>query len=594
MKNIRNVAIIAHVDHGKTTLVDALLKQTKTKLKKDVIDTSLIMDSNELEKERGITIFSKNASVSYKGVKINIIDTPGHADFGGEVERVLKLSDGCLLLIDAKEGPMPQTRLVLKQALKMGLKIIVVVNKIDKTGSRTNFAVNKTFDLFIELGASEAAAYFPIVYASGKKGLAGDKPELTAMSNITPIFEAILKHIPEPTGDNSKPLQMLVTSTSPDNFKGRIATGRIFEGKLTQNQEIIHISADGAKNKYRITSLMTFEGLERIDAKEAFSGDIVALSGIPDIAIGETVTDNMETPALPLLSIEEPTVRMTFGVNTSPFAGREGEFKTSRQIEERLFKAVEEDVALKMENAASTGWTVAGRGELHLSILIERLRREGYEFQVSRPQVIEKIVEGKVMTPYEKVYIEVPEQFSGVVMQKMGLRHAKLTDMTSLEGIVIMEFIATTKELFGYRSVFVSDTKGLGILNACFYEFGADSQKSFGRDNGSLVAHEDGITKLYALTGIQDRGTLFIGPGIPVYKGQVIGKSSRAGDISVNACKEKAQTNHRSSGEGTSEHFDSPKIMGLEEAVEYINDEEFVEVTPKNIRIRKIDLRARL
>lgn len=594
MKNIRNVAIIAHVDHGKTTLVDALLKQTKTKLNKDVIDTSLIMDSNELEKERGITIFSKNASVSYSGVKINIIDTPGHADFGGEVERVLKLADGCLLLIDAKEGPMPQTRFVLKQALKMGLKIIVVINKIDRADSRTDFVVNKTFDLFIELGASEAAAYFPIVYASGKKGLAGDKPELDTMSNITPIFEAILKYIPEPKGDSAKPLQMLVTSTSPDNFKGRLATGRIFEGKLNQNQEIIHISADGVKNKYRLTSLMTFEGLEKVESKQALAGDIIAISGIPNIMIGETITDDMATPALPLLLIEEPTVRMTFGVNTSPFAGREGEFKTSRQIEERLFKAVEEDVALRMENTAATGWTIAGRGELHLAILIERLRREGYEFQVSRPQVIEKIVGGKILTPYEKVYIEVPEQFSGMVMQKMGLRHAKLQDMESSEGIVTMEFIATTKELFGYRSEFITDTKGLGIFNTSFYEFGPDTPKDFGRDNGSLVAHEDGITKLYALTGIQDRGTLFIGPGISVYKGQVIGKSSRAGDISVNVCKEKAQTNHRSSGEGTSEHFDSPKIMGLEAAVQYINDDEFVEVTPKNIRIRKVDLKARL
>ncbi|MBI2334273.1 translational GTPase TypA [Candidatus Daviesbacteria bacterium] len=590
MKNIRNIAIIAHVDHGKTTLVDALLKQTKTKLHKDIIDTSLIMDSNELEKERGITIFSKNASVSYSGVKINIIDTPGHADFGGEVERVLKLADGCLLLIDAREGPMPQTRFVLKQALKMGLKIIVVVNKIDKADSRTDYAVNKTFDLFIELGANEAAAYFPIVYASGKKGLAGDKPTLDTMSDITPVFEAILKYIPEPQGDETKSLQMLVTSTSPDNFKGRLATGRIFEGKLFANQEIIHISAFGAKNKYKLTSLMTFEGLEKVDCKEAFAGDIVAMSGIPNITIGETVTDNMDTPALPLLSIEEPTVRMTFGVNTSPFAGREGEFKTSRQIQERLFKAVEEDVALRMENNTSTGWTIAGRGELHLSILIERLRREGYEFQVSRPQVIEKIVGGKVLTPYEKVYIEVPEQFSGSVMRKMGLRHAQLIDMTSLEGIVTMEFIATTKELFGYRSEFISDTKGLGIFNAGFYEFGPDTQKGVERNSGSLVAHEDGITKLYALTGIQDRGTLFIGPGMSVYKGQVIGQNSRAGDISVNVCKEKAQTNHRSSGEGTSAHFDSPRIMGLEASVQYINDDEFVEVTPKNIRIRKIDL----
>src|SRR3989339_958751 len=309
MTNIRNIAIIAHVDHGKTTLVDALLKQSKTYLNKDVAGTDLIMDTNELEKERGITIFSKNASVSYKGVKINIIDTPGHADFGGEVERVLKLADGCLLLVDAKEGPMPQTRFVLKQALKMGLKIIVVINKIDRADSRTSFVVNKTFDLFIELGANEAAAYFPIVYASGKKGLAGDKASLAEMSDITPVFEAILKYVPEPKGDSAKPLQMLITSTSPDNFKGRIATGRIFEGKLSQNQDIIHISADGVKNKYRLTSLMTFEGLEKVDCKEAFAGDIVAISGIPNITIGETIVDNMNTPALPLLFIEEPTVR---------------------------------------------------------------------------------------------------------------------------------------------------------------------------------------------------------------------------------------------------------------------------------------------
>ncbi|OGE17080.1 GTP-binding protein TypA [Candidatus Daviesbacteria bacterium RIFCSPHIGHO2_01_FULL_37_27] len=589
MKNIRNVAIVAHVDHGKTTLVDALLKQTQTKLHKDIADTILIMDSNELEKERGITIFSKNASVSYKGTKINIIDTPGHADFGGEVERVLKLADGCLLLIDAKEGPMPQTRFVLKQALKMGLKIIVVINKIDRPDARIEYVVNKTFDLFIELGADEESAYFPTIYASAKKGLAGEEKNLENMTDIIPIFEAILKHIPEPGGDETKPLQMLVTSVTSDNFKGRVATGRIFEGRLNKNQDVIHISREGNKSKCRLTSLMSFVGLEKQEENEAVAGDIVAISGIPNITIGETITDNMDTSALPLLSIEEPTVKMTFGVNTSTFAGKEGEFKTSRQIEERLMKAAEDDVALKVENA-SGGWVVSGRGELHLTILIERLRREGFEFQVSRPVVIEKDVDGKILTPYEKVYIEVPEEFQGIVMQKMGLRHGRLQDMNSLDGTVTMEFIITTKELFGYRSEFITDTKGMGILNTNFLEFGQNLEKGFERDNGSLVVHENGVTKLYALIGAQGRGTLFIGPGISVYKGQVIGMNSRSEDISVNVCKEKSQTNHRSSGEGTSEHFNSPKFMSLEEAVEYINDEELVEITPKNIRIRKANL----
>ena len=437
MSNIRNVAIIAHVDHGKTTLVDALLRQTQTKLSKELSDASFIMDSNELEKERGITIFSKNASVKYKGTKINIVDTPGHADFGGEVERVLKLADGCLLLVDAKEGPMPQTRFVLKQALNMGLKIIVVINKIDKPDSRIDYVINKTFDLFLELGADESSAFFPIVYASAKNGLAGNEPNLDQMKDINPIFEAIIEHIPAPSGSEDKYLQMLITSISSDNFKGRIATGRIYNGKISANQEVIHISREGTKNKYRLSSLMTFEGLERIDTLQAKAGDIVAIAGIPEVTIGETITDNFETEAMPLLSIEEPTVKMTFGVNTSPFAGKEGEFKTSRQIQERLKKAMEDDVALKVEET-DKGWSVSGRGELHLAILIERLRREGYEFQVSRPQVIEKIIEDKLMTPFEKVFIEVPEEYSGVVMQKMGFRHGKLENMTSENRLVSM------------------------------------------------------------------------------------------------------------------------------------------------------------
>lgn len=604
MSQIRNVAIIAHVDHGKTTLVDALLNQTQTKLSKDLVGTSLIMDSNELEKERGITIFSKNASVVYKqslpsdegeGTKINIVDTPGHADFGGEVERVLKLVDGCLLLIDAKEGPMPQTRFVLKQALKMGHKIIVVINKIDKPDARIDYVINKTFDLFLELGASEESAFFPIVYSSGKKGLAGNEPTLDSMIDITPVFDAIIKEIPSPAGDLEKPLQMLVTSVSLDNYKGRIATGRIFNGKLAANQDIVHISREGLKNKFRLTSLMTFSGLERIDAEAAKVGDIIAISGVPEITIGETITDNLETEALPLLSIEEPTVKMNFSVNSSPFSGKEGEFKTSRQIQERLYKAKEDDVALRVDPSASSGqgqsgWDVSGRGELHLAILIERLRREGFEFQVSRPQVIEKLVDGKLLTPFEKVYIEVPEVYSGIVMQKMGSRHAKLQDMTNENSIVTLEFIIATKEFFGYRSEFISDTKGLGIINSVFFEFAPDTGAGFKRETGSLVVHESGSTKLYGLTGIQDRGTIFIGPGVSVYKGQVIGANSRPGDISVNVCREKQQTNMRSRGEGVSEHFNAPKIMDLEDCLEYIDDSELVEVTPKTIRIRKIDL----
>ncbi len=596
MNNIRNVAIIAHVDHGKTTLVDALLRQTQTKMSKELIGTSLIMDSNELEKERGITIFSKNASVlwnpstgSGSSTKINIIDTPGHADFGGEVERVLKLADGCLLLVDAKEGPMPQTRFVLKQALKMGLKIIVVVNKIDKSDARVEYVVNKTFDLFLELGADEESAYFPIVYASAKNGLASDEADLSLMKDITPIFDAILKNVPEPKGDDNLPLQVLITSVNYDNFKGRIATGRVVNGKINAASEIVHINREGLKSKHRLTSLMSFEGLDRANIESAAAGDIIALSGIPEITIGETITDSLTTEPLPLLAIEEPTVRMTFGVNTSPFGGKEGQFKTSRQIQERLFKASEDDVALKVEEVSGK-WIVAGRGELHLAILIERMRREGYEFEVSRPQVIEKVVDGKTLTPIEQVFIEVPEEYSGIVMQKMGLRHGKLQDMNSSEGIVSLEFLIATKELFGYRSEFITDTKGMGVLNTSFFEYAPESGQAFTRDNGSLVVHESGLTKLYGLLGVQERGILFLGAGANVYRGQVIGRNARGGDISVNVCKEKHLTNHRSKGEGVSEHFNVPKVMDLEDALEYINDTELVEVTPKNIRIRKVDL----
>ncbi len=588
--NIRNVAIIAHVDHGKTTLVDAMLRQSMVKISKETQDKGdLIMDSNDLERERGITIFSKNASVHYKDTKINIIDTPGHADFGGEVERVLKMADGALLLIDAKEGPMPQTRFVLKKALELGHKVIVVINKIDKPDARIEYVINKTFDLFIELGADEETAYFPTIYASGKQGKAGLAADLSKMTDIFPVFDAILKYIPAPVAEDDKPLQILITNTNYDNFKGRIATGRVYAGVVKTGQDVAHITRDGIIKKFKLTSLLGFEGLDRVDITEAHAGDIIAVSGIPDITIGETLADPANPVALPVLEIEPSTVRMRFGVNTSPLAGREGEYKTARQIQERLLKAQEADVALKVESVGAE-WIVSGRGELHLAILIERMRREGYEFQVGRPQVIERVENGKTMTPFEKVAIEVPEEFQGSVMQKMGLRHGELLDMRTENKIVYMEFIIATKELFGYRSQFITDTKGMGIISASFLEYRIDSGGSFKRNNGSLVVHESGSTKLYALTGAQDRGELFVGAGLEVYKGQVIGKNSREDDIWVNVCKEKQQTNHRSSGEGTSEHFNTPKLMSLENAIEYIDDSELVEVTPKNVRIRKIDL----
>ena len=591
MKNIRNVAIIAHVDHGKTTLVDALLKQSQTKLSKEFgSDSELIMDSNDLEKERGITIFSKNAAINWHGTKINIIDTPGHADFGGEVERVLKLADGCLLLIDAQEGPMPQTKFVLKTALSLGHKVIVVINKIDKPDARVQYALNKTFDLFIELGADEETAYFPTLYSSGKSGMVGEDPDLSKMKDASPLFEAILKYIPEPTGDPSLPLQMLVTSTLGDNFKGRIAVGRIFNGTLKAKDEVVHINRNGVSSSARLTSLMSFQGLDRIEVEEAETGDIVAISGIADITIGETVASAADPKPLAILSVEEPTVKMTFSVNASPFGGKEGEFKTARQIKERLYRELETDVALRVEEAGS-GWVVSGRGELHLAILIERMRREGYEFQVSRPQVIEKKVDGVTMTPYERLMIEVPQEYSGVVMQKMGLRHGELIEMTPVKNSVLMEFVISTKELFGYKSEFIIDTRGEGIISSSLLDYRKDKGIAFKRENGSLVAHVSGTTREYGLAAVQARGILFVGPATPVYAGQVVGKNSRVQDIRVNVCKEKEQTNHRSNAQ-ISEHFNAHKPLILEEALEYIDDTEVVEVTPQNVRVRKIDLNS--
>ncbi len=598
MQNIRNIAIIAHVDHGKTTLVDALLRQSKTEMKKEVAAQEMIMDSNELERERGITIFSKNASVQYNGVKINIIDTPGHADFGGEVERVLNMADGCLLLIDAKEGPMPQTRFVLKKALEMGHKIIVVVNKIDKPDARSEFALEATFELFLELGAHSAGSgqagdffNFPVLYASGRDGKAGPEADLSSMTDITPVFEAIVEHIPSPIADATKPLQMLVTSIAPDDFKGRIAIGRIHNGIIKAGQEVVHINRAGASAKCKITSLMTFAGLGRLEATEIKAGDIVAIAGIEDITIGETIADPENPIALPVINIDEPTVKMTFLVNNSPFAGKEGEFSTTRQIRQRLFKELETDVSLKVEETDKNTWIVSGRGELHLAILIERMRREGFEFQVSRPQVILREINGELMTPYEKIFIEVPEQYQGVIMQKMGTRKGELKEMRNHNGIAFLEFIIPTRGLFGYRNEFLTDTKGLGIINTVFFQYMSDPGGWEERDNGSLVATETGETRLYGLKNVQDRGILFIGPAVTVYEGQVVGQNSRPNDIRVNVCKEKQLSNMRAKGEKNREHFNVPKLMNLEDSLEYIGDDELVEVTPKNIRIRKMHLK---
>ena len=591
MNSIRNIAIIAHVDHGKTTLVDALLRQSKTQLNKELVGQECIMDSNELERERGITIFSKNASVQYGDTKINIIDTPGHVDFGGEVERVLNMADGCLLLVDAKEGPMPQTRFVLKKALEMGHKIIVVINKIDKVGARPKFALEATLELFLELGAGEHRLNFPVIYASGRDGKAGSEPDLSKMENINPVFDAIIEHIPSPIAEKEKPLQMLVTSIAVDNFKGRIAIGRIYNGVIKSGQNITHINRQGQEKKYRITSLMTFFGLNRVEAKEVKAGDIVAVAGIPDVTVGETIADPENPEVLPLINIEEPTVKMTFMVNNSPFAGKEGQFSTTRQIRERLFKELETDVSLRIQETDKGNWIVSGRGELHLAILIERMRREGYELQASRPQVITREIKGRIMTPYEKVFIEVPEKYQGAVIQKLGSRKGELKEMRNNGGIIFLEFIIPTRGLFGYRSEFLTDTKGLGIINTIFFQYMPDPGIWKEKDNGSLVACKTGPTNLYGLRNVQDRGVLFLGPGVKVYEGQVVGQNSRPEDIRVNVCKTKQLSNMRARGDGNTEAFNTPKTMGLEDALRYIGDDELVEITPKNVRIRKVYLK---
>lgn len=585
---IRNVAIIAHVDHGKTTLVDALLRQSKVHLDKNTND-DLIMDSNELERERGITIFSKNASVRFGETKINIIDTPGHADFGGEVERVLKMADGALLLIDAQEGPMPQTRFVLKKALELGLKIIVVINKIDKTNARITWALEKTFELFIDLGANDEQVDFPVVYASARSGKAGLAADLEKMTDITPVFETLVKYIPLSSGDSNAPFQLLVTTLSADSYKGKIAIGKVHRGVIKSGAQISHLSRDGQSHTEKITALMTFEGLARVEVQEAGVGDIVAIAGIDDTTIGDTIADKDHPEQLPTLAIEQPTVKMTFGVNTSPFAGKEGTYGTSRNIRERLFKELETDVALRVDEGRGTDeFIVSGRGELHLAILIERMRREGYELQVSRPEVImKKNDDGSVLEPIEDVWIDVPEQYVGTVIEKMGRRKGELKNMHVDSGNAQFHFRIPTRGLIGYRSEFLTDTRGFGIMNTLFADFEPFMGDLDSNPHGSLIAFEPGTSNTYGLLNAQERGTLFMGAGQEVYEGQLVGSNPKGEDLEVNVCKEKRLSNMRSKGDGVAEAMDVPRLLGLEDALEYIGEDELVEVTPKSIRLRK-------
>ncbi len=589
--DIRNIAIIAHVDHGKTTLVDALLKQSADfKMKMDM-PQELIMDSNELERERGITIFSKNAAVIYSGVKINIVDTPGHADFGGEVERIMRMVDGVLLLVDAKEGPMPQTKFVLKKAIEAGHRIVVVISKIDKPGARPEWALNATYDLFFDLGASEEQIEFPVVYASAVQGKAGLTKELSEMEDIRPIFEEIIKHIPAPVIDADAPLQMLTVNLAYDNYKGKIAVGRLYSGNLRKGMIIAHINRDGEIKKSQLTSIMTFNGLSRTEAEEIEAGDIAAIAGIPDITIGETITDPDNPRALPTIAIDEPTIKITIGVNTSPFRGKEGKLITSRNIKERLEKELETDVALSVAPTdQSDRWIVAGRGELHLSILIEKMRREGFELEVSKPQVIFKEESGKKMEPMELVSIEVPEEFSGAVIEMMGKRLGSMKNMAVDNGTVFMDFAIPTRGLIGMRNKFLTATKGTGIMNSIFLgheEYKGDLPEAA---HGSIVATEAGVTNNYGLVTAQGRGKLFLASGVPVYEGMVVGENARPEDIRVHVCRTRELTNFRAKNEGLQDQLETPVQMTLEGALDYIGDDELVEVTPESIRVRKLYL----
>ncbi|HAT4350684.1 translational GTPase TypA [Clostridium perfringens] len=585
--DIRNIAIIAHVDHGKTTLVDALLRQSNVFRTNEKVEER-VMDSNDLEKERGITILSKNTAVHYNGIKINIIDTPGHADFGGEVERVLKMVESVLLVVDSYEGAMPQTKFVLRKALELGLKPIVVINKIDKPDARPEEVIDEIFELFLELGADDEQLDFPIVYASARDGVATiniDEPK----DNMKDLFDTIIEKVESPKGSIEDSLQMLVTTLDSSEYVGKIAIGKITRGIAKKNQQAAVVRQDGTVTKFKISSLYTHDGLKRIEVDEAQLGDIVAISGISDVNIGETITDAQNPEGLPFVKIDEPTLNMNFMVNDSPFAGREGDFVTSRHLRDRLLKELETNVSLKVKEITPDCFEVSGRGELHLSILIETMRREGYEFQVSKPNVITKIDENGVkVEPIEHLTIDVPEEFMGPVMEKLGPRKAEMVNMTSaVNGYSRLEFKIPARGLIGFRNEFMTDTKGNGIMNHVFDGFEKYKGEIPGRSRGSIVVFESGEAVTYGLFNAQERGTLFIEPGTEVYAGMVCGECSRADDIDVNICKKKQLTNTRSSGADDALKLTPIRQMSLEQCLEFINNDELVEVTPVNVRMRK-------
>ena len=588
MENLRNVAIIAHVDHGKTTLVDQMLRQSGVfRVNEQVAER--VMDSNDLERERGITILAKNTAVMYGDTKINIVDTPGHADFGGEVERILLMVDGVLLLVDAFEGCMPQTRFVLKKALGLGKRPVVVINKIDRDGARPAEVIDELLDLFIELGADEDQLDFPVIYASGRDGYASLDPEARE-GNMQPLFEAILQYVPAPEGDLEGPLQILFSNIDYDDYAGRIGVGRVERGQVKNGQAVTICKTDGSTTHARIGKLFQFEGLRRVEHEEAAVGDLIAVTGIADLNIGETACHPDCVEALPFVRIDEPTISMVFMVNNSPFAGQEGKFVTSRNIRDRLFKEVETNVSMRVEETDTTdAFKVSGRGELHLSILIETMRRQGFEFAVSRPQVIYKEdADGKLLEPMELLMIEVPENYVGAVMEKLGSRKAEIVNMGTRDtGISHLEFRIPSRGLMGYRQIFLTDTNGNGIMNSVFDGYEPFKGEIPQRVQGSLVVFETGETSSYGLYNAQERGDLFVGPAVPVYEGMIVGQSPKDEDITVNVCKKTHVTNMRASGSDEALRLTPPTVLSLEQSLEFINDDELVEITPKSIRLRK-------
>jgi len=586
-EDIRNIAIIAHVDHGKTTLVDALLRQSKVFRENEKVQER-VMDSNDLEKERGITILSKNTAVMYNDVKINIIDTPGHADFGGEVERVLKMVDSVLLVVDAYEGAMPQTKFVLKKALELKLKPMVVINKIDRKDARAEEVIDEVFDLFVELGADDEQLDFKVIYASAREGFA--KVELEDESkDMTPLFNAIIENVNPPVGYMDEPLQLLISSIDYNEYVGKIGVGKIERGVIKRNGTVAQIKRDGTIKNVKVSSVFVYNGLKREETEEAKLGDIVAVSGISDINIGETLADTSNPEALPFVDIDEPTLSMNFIVNNSPFAGLDGEFVTSRHLRDRLMKELETNVSLRVEETDSAdSFKVSGRGELHLSILIETMRREGYEFQVSKPTVIYKEKDGDLLEPIERLTIDVPEDFMGVVMEKLGPRKAEMINMTSaINGYTRLEFKIPSRGLIGFRNEFMTDTRGNGIMNHVLEGYEKFRGEIPERSRGSLIVFESGESITYGLFNAQERGNLFIGPGIPVYQGMICGECSRADDIEVNVCKKKHLSNTRSSGADDALKLVPVNPMSLEQCLEFVASDELVEVTPNNIRMRK-------